>query len=130
MDKLGIGYNDLKKIKPDIILCSISGFGQDGPYRRLPAFDPVVEAMSGVMEVTGYPENPPVRLGVAAGDLVSALYMVIGLQAALRYREQAGIGQAVDISMMDSLVSFFSTNRWMSMSIAGFRSAPAIAGCA
>ena len=106
MDKLGIGYNDLKKIKPDIILCSISGFGQDGPYRRLPAFDPVVEAMSGVMEVTGYPENPPVRLGVAAGDLVSALYMVIGLQAALRYREQTGIGQAVDISMMDSLVSF------------------------
>jgi CoA:oxalate CoA-transferase len=106
MDKLGIGYNDLKKIKPDIILCSISGFGQDGPYRRLPAFDPVVEAMSGVMEVTGYPENPPVRMGVAAGDLVSALYMVIGLQAALRYREKTGIGQAVDISMMDSLVSF------------------------
>jgi crotonobetainyl-CoA:carnitine CoA-transferase CaiB-like acyl-CoA transferase len=106
MEKLGIGYNDLKKIKPDIILCSISGFGQDGPYRRLPAFDPVVEAMSGVMEVTGYPENPPVRMGVAGGDLISALYMVIGLQAALRYREKTGKGQAVDISMMDSLFSF------------------------
>jgi len=106
MEKLGIGYNDLKKIKPDIILCSISGFGQTGPYRRLPAFDPVVEAMSGAMEVTGYAESPPVRMGVAAGDLVSALYMVIGLQAALRFREQTGIGQAVDISMMDSLVSF------------------------
>jgi crotonobetainyl-CoA:carnitine CoA-transferase CaiB-like acyl-CoA transferase len=106
MEKLGIGYHDLKRIKPDIILCSISGFGQDGPYRRLPAFDPVVEAMSGVMEVTGYPEMPPVRMGVAGGDLISALYMVIGLLAALRYREKTGKGQAVDISMMDSLFSF------------------------
>jgi crotonobetainyl-CoA:carnitine CoA-transferase CaiB-like acyl-CoA transferase len=106
MARLGFDYENLKKIKPDIILCSISGFGQDGPYAKLPAFDPVVEAMSGVMEVTGYPENPPVRLGVAAGDLVSALYMVIGLQAALRYKEKTGKGQAVDISMLDSLFSF------------------------
>ncbi|MGA2259822.1 MAG: CoA transferase [Acidobacteriota bacterium] len=106
MERLGFGYPELKKIKSDIILCSISGFGQDGPYRSLAAFDPVVEGMSGVMEVTGYPENPPVRMGVAAGDLVSALYMVIGLQAALRYREKTGRGQAVDISMMDSLFSF------------------------
>jgi crotonobetainyl-CoA:carnitine CoA-transferase CaiB-like acyl-CoA transferase len=106
MEKLGFGYQSLKKIKEDIILVSISGFGQDGPYARLAAFDPVVEGMSGVMEVTGYPENPPVRMGVAGGDLVSALYMVIGMQAALRYREQTGKGQAVDISMMDSLFSF------------------------
>ena len=106
MERLGFGYQDLKKIKSDIILCSISGFGQDGPYRSLAAFDPVVEGMSGVMEVTGFPENPPVRLGVAAGDMVSALYMVIGLQAALRYREKTGKGQAIDISMMDSLFSF------------------------
>jgi len=106
MDRLGFSYENLKKIKPDIILCSISGFGQDGPYAKLPAFDPVVEAMSGVMEVTGYPENPPVRLGVAGGDLISALYMVIGLMAALRYREKTGKGQAVDISMLDSLFSF------------------------
>jgi crotonobetainyl-CoA:carnitine CoA-transferase CaiB-like acyl-CoA transferase len=106
MDRLGIGYQDLQRIKPDIILCSISGFGQDGPYRNLAAFDPVVEAMSGVMEVTGFPDTPPVRLGVAAGDLVSALYMIIGLLAALRYREKTGKGQTVDISMMDSLFSF------------------------
>jgi formyl-CoA transferase len=106
MEKLGFGYQDLKKIKDDIILASISGFGQTGPYRRLAAFDPVVEGMSGVMEVTGYAENPPVRMGVAAGDLVSALYMVIGIQAALRFRENTGKGQAVDISMMDSLFSF------------------------
>ena len=106
MDRLGIGYQELKEIKPDIILCSISGFGQDGPYRNLAAFDPVVEAMSGVMEVTGFPDSPPVRLGVAAGDMVAALYMMIGLLAALRYREKTGKGQAVDISMMDSLFSF------------------------
>jgi crotonobetainyl-CoA:carnitine CoA-transferase CaiB-like acyl-CoA transferase len=106
MDRLGIGYQDLKKIKPDIIFCSISGFGQDGPYRNLAAFDPVVEAMSGVMEVTGFPETPPVRMGVAAGDLVSALYMIIGLLAALHYREKTGKGQAIDISMMDCLFSF------------------------
>lgn len=106
MDRLGIGYQELKKIKPDIILCSISGFGQDGPYRNLAAFDPVVEAMSGVMEVTGFPDSPPVRLGVAAGDMVAALYMMIGLLAALRYREKTGKGQTVDISMMDGLFSF------------------------
>ncbi len=106
MDRLGIGYQELKKVKPDIIYCSISGFGQDGPYRSLPAFDPVVQGMSGVMEVTGYPENPPVRMGIAAGDQVAALYMVIGLLAAVRYWEKTGKGQAVDISMMDSLFSF------------------------
>lgn len=106
MDRLGIGYQELRKIKPDIIFCSVSGFGQDGPYRGLPAFDPVVQGMSGVMEVTGYPENPPVRMGLAAGDQVAALYMVIGLMAALRYREKTGKGQAIDISMMDSLFSF------------------------
>lgn len=106
MEKLGFGYEDLKKIKSDIILASTSGFGQDGPYRKFAAFDPVVEGMSGVMEVTGFPDAPPVRMGVAGGDLVAALYMVIGIQAALRYREQTGKGQAVDISMMDSLVSF------------------------
>jgi crotonobetainyl-CoA:carnitine CoA-transferase CaiB-like acyl-CoA transferase len=105
MDRLGIGYAELKKIKPDIIFCSISGFGQDGPYKNLPAFDPVVQGMSGVMEVTGYAENPPVRAGLAVGDQVAALYMVIGLLSALRYREKTGLGQAVDISMMDSLFS-------------------------
>lgn len=105
MDRLGIGYGELKKIKPEIIFCSISGFGQDGPYKNLPAFDPVVQGMSGVMEVTGYPENPPVRMGLAGGDQVAALYLVIGLLSALRYREKTGQGQAVDISMMDSLFS-------------------------
>jgi crotonobetainyl-CoA:carnitine CoA-transferase CaiB-like acyl-CoA transferase len=106
MEKLGFGYEDLKKIKSDIILGSCSGFGQDGPYKGLAAFDPVVEAMSGVMEVTGYAENAPVRLGVAGGDLVAALYLAIGLQAALRFHDQTGKGQHVDISMLDSLFSF------------------------
>ena len=106
MEKLGFGFEALKKLKSDIILGSCSGFGQDGPYKHHAAFDPVVEAMSGVMEVTGYPDQPPVRLGVAGGDLVAALYMAIGLQAALRYRDQTGKGQHVDVSMMDSLFSF------------------------
>ncbi len=106
MDRLGVGYPEIQKVKPDIIYCSISGFGQDGPYRNLPAFDPVVQGMSGVMEVTGFPENPPVRMGLAAGDQVAALYALIGLLSALRYREKTGRGQAVDISMMDSLFSF------------------------
>ena len=105
MDRLGVGYQELRKIKPDLIYFSISGFGQDGPYRNLAAFDPVVQGMSGVMEVTGYPENPPVRMGLAAGDQVAALYAVIGTLAAIRYREKTGKGQAVDISMMDGLFS-------------------------
>ncbi len=106
MEKLGFGFETLKAIKPDIILASTSGFGQDGPYAKFAAFDPVVEGMSGVMEVTGYPDSPPVRMGVAGGDLVAALYMVIGVQSALRYRDITGKGQSVDISMLDSLVSF------------------------
>jgi len=106
MEKLGFGYEDLKKIKEDIILGSCSGFGQTGPYKKLAAFDPVVEAMSGVMEVTGYAEHAPVRLGVAGGDLISALYLAIGLQAALRFRDITGKGQHVDVSMLDSLFSF------------------------
>jgi crotonobetainyl-CoA:carnitine CoA-transferase CaiB-like acyl-CoA transferase len=105
MDRLGVGYEAVKKVKPDIIFCSISGFGQDGPYRNLGAFDPVVQGMSGVMEVTGYPENPPVRTGLAAGDQVASLYGVIGLLSALRFRDKTGKGQAIDISMMDGLFS-------------------------
>ncbi len=106
LEGLGLGFSRLRAARPDIILASISGFGQTGPHKGFLAFDPVVEGMSGVMSVTGYPDSPPVKCGMSLGDLVAALYCVIGVQAALRARERTGRGQWIDVSMMDALVSF------------------------
>jgi formyl-CoA transferase len=106
MDRLGIGYEKLKTINPGIIYCTISGFGNSGPYRELPAFDLVVQAMSGVMYMTGDPESPPVKAGIAVSDYCGALSALSGILIALHYKKRTGKGQEVDISMMDALFSF------------------------
>ena len=104
--RLGIAEEDVRKAKEDIIYCSLTGFGQNGPYKDMPAYDLVVQAMSGAMEVTGWPDLPPLKTGVALGDLLAAVYGAVGILAAVRYRDQTGLGQLVDISMLDSLFSF------------------------
>jgi len=106
LDRLGLGFSALCEARPDVILASISGFGQTGPYKEFLAFDPVVQAMSGVMSATGYPDGPPVKCGTSLGDQVAALYCTIGVLAALRGRERTGKGQWIDVAMMDGLVSF------------------------
>ena len=101
LDAMGLGYAVLEAVNPRIVLCSISGFGQHGPYRDRRAFDPIVQAMSGVSSITGYPDRPPVRAGAAISDTSASLYGVIGVLSALRARERTGQGDWVDVSMLD-----------------------------
>ena len=103
MEKLGLSYDILKGVNPRIIYGAVSGFGQTGPYRSRPAYDPVAQAMSGLMSVTGFPEVQPTRCGPALGDVMGSLYLVIGVLIALRHRDQTGRGQMIDIALLDVL---------------------------
>jgi crotonobetainyl-CoA:carnitine CoA-transferase CaiB-like acyl-CoA transferase len=105
MEKLGIGYEQLKAANPKIILGSINGFGSDGPYAHLPCVDPVAQAMGGLMSLTGYPGQPPLKTGPAVADSLSGLYLALGILGALRQLEQTGEGQRLEVSMMDSVFS-------------------------
>lgn len=105
MDRLGLGYNDLCKIKSDIILCSISGYGQTGPLRDKISFDLVNQAMAGTMSVTGEPGRPPVRVGLPAGDLGAGIYAAFAVLSALYDRRQNGRGMYIDLALHDMLVS-------------------------
>ena len=105
LEKIGIGYPTLQTFNPRVILCSISGFGQRGPYREWRAFDPIVQGMSGISSVTGYPDRPPVRCGASISDTSASLYGVIGILSALRARERTGQGDWIDVAMLDG--SFF-----------------------
>jgi len=102
MAKLGIGYEYLREINPRMIYAAVSGFGQTGPYARKPALDIIVQAMGGLMSITGQPGGPPLRAGASIGDIVAGMYMAIGVLAALQERSRSGQGQMVDISMLDS----------------------------
>ena len=101
MDRWGLGYKDLKKINPGLIMVSISGFGQNGPYREHAGYDLVAQAMSGLMSVTGYPDQPPVRAGSAIADHLGGIYGFCGALTALYWKQKTGEGQWVDISLMD-----------------------------
>jgi CoA:oxalate CoA-transferase len=108
MDKLGLSYEVLSKENPGLIWCSISGFGQTGPYRDRPAYDMVVQALSGAMSMTGERGGNAVRLGIPMGDIGAGLYAAIGILAAVEERRTSGRGQRIDISMLDAMVSFLS----------------------
>ncbi len=103
--KWGLGYADLSAAKPDLIYASISGYGQAGPYAERPGFGHVAESMSGLRYVTGYPDRPPVRLGISVGDEVAGMDAVIGVLMALRARDRDGVGQHIDVSLVESLFS-------------------------
>jgi formyl-CoA transferase len=103
MERLGLSYDDLKKVNPRLVYASISGFGQTGPYRRRPGYDIIGQAMGGLMSITGWPDSPPTRAGTAIGDILSALYTCIGILAALQVREKTGEGQTVDVALVDSV---------------------------
>jgi len=108
MERLGLGYAKLAEVNPRIVLCSISGFGQDGPYSERPAFDMIVQGLSGSMSITGEPGRHPVRLGVPLGDLAAGMFGAIGALAAIARRDVDGKGQHVDVSMLDCQVSMLS----------------------
>jgi formyl-CoA transferase len=103
--RLGIDYASLEKINPRIILASISGFGQDGPYVKRPGFDQIAQGMSGLMSVTGLPGQGPVRTGAAIADLTGGLYAAIGVMVALLEREASGKGQWVQSSLLQAGIS-------------------------
>ncbi len=105
MVRFGLGYEQLRARNSKLILCSISGFGQSGPMASEPAYDIVAQALGGTMSVTGMPDGEPTRCGLSIGDMVAALYGVIAIQAALRVRERSGIGQHLDIAMLDCQVA-------------------------
>ncbi len=108
MERLGLGYEQVKKINSGIIYCSISGFGQDGPYRMLPGFDQVLQGMGGLMSITGEPGGPPIKVGVAIADIAGGMFAAYGIVAALYNREKTGKGQVVDISLLDSQVAWLT----------------------
>jgi CoA:oxalate CoA-transferase len=108
LKRLGLSYDDIAAHKPDIVWCCISGFGQEGPYRDRPAYDMIVQAMSGGMSLTGEPDGPAVRSGIPLGDIAAGMYGVIGILAALAEREHSGRGKLIDISMLDCQVAMLS----------------------
>lgn len=105
MEKLGLGWDILKDINPKLIYAASSGFGHSGPYSKKPAYDILAQAMGGVMSITGWPNTPPTRVGMSLGDITASLYTAIGINAALYQREKTGLGQKIDVSMLDCQVS-------------------------
>src|SRR5919199_2211947 len=111
----GIDYESLAKLNPRIILASISGFGQDGPYRDRPGFDQIAQGMSGIMSVTGEPGRGPMRVGCAVADVGAGLYCSFGILVALLAREETGRGQWVQTSLLQAQVAMldFQAARWL-----------------
>ncbi len=101
MEKLGLGWDVLKADNPRLIYAAVSGFGHTGPDSKRPAYDILVQAMGGVMSITGWPDSPPTRVGLSMGDIGAAVFSSTGLTTALYHREKTGLGQKVDVSMLD-----------------------------
>ena len=108
LDRLHLGYGHLSAERPDLIVCSLSGFGQEGSFAGRPSVDTVVQALSGAMSLTGERDGPPLKLGVPMGDLAGSMWAAVGILAALRRRDQTGIGGRVDVSLLDSLTSYLT----------------------
>lgn len=103
LKKYGLDFESIHKLNPKLIYCSVTGFGQDGPYAHRAGYDFLIQGMSGIMDLTGEPDGSPQKIGVAFADIFSGLYGVIGIQAALVERQRSGLGQQVDISLLDCM---------------------------
>ncbi len=114
IERLGYGYEAVSALKTDIIYCSISGFGNTGPYQDLRGYDGVIQAISGIMMATGEPERPPVRVGPSLIDIGTGSYLTIAILDALRERDRTGKGKRLDFNLLETALS------WMSPSIAGY----------
>jgi len=123
MDRLGLGYDRLKAIKPGIVYCAISGFGQDGPLKSNPAYDQIIQGLSGVMSVTGDAKSAPLRVGYPVADTMGGITAAFAIAAALYRRERSGEGEFIDVSMLEaSLVAMgWVVSNWL---IAGVRPEP------
>ncbi len=105
MARFGLSYDDLHQINPALVYCSITGFGQTGPYHDQPGYDFAIQAMSGLMSITGAPGGEPQKVGVAISDVITGLFAVSSILAALRHSEQTGVGQHLDVSLLDSQIA-------------------------
>ena len=103
-----LGYDDLKDDNPGLVYCSITGFGQTGPYAERPGYDPLIQAMGGFMSVTGEPDGVPMKAGVPIADLMAGMYASVAINAALRSREVDGKGQYIDVGMLDTQAAWLS----------------------
>jgi formyl-CoA transferase len=114
-NRLGIDYASLRKINPRIVYASISGFGQDGPYRERPGFDQIAQGLGGLMSITGLPGQGPVRVGIPIADLTAGLFCALGIMVALLEREQSGEGQWIQTSLLQAQIFMldFQAARWL-----------------
>jgi len=108
LKQYGLDYKSIKKINPKIIYCSITGFGQTGPYSKRGGYDYLVQAMGGIMSITGEKKGQPTKIGVGVSDIITGLYACISILSALKFRDISSQGQHIDISLMDSQVSWLS----------------------
>jgi itaconate CoA-transferase len=114
VDRLGLGYEKLSALNPRLIYCSLSGYGQDGPYRDVKAYDLLIQGEAGIIATTGYPDRPA-KAGIAIADIAAGMYAALGILFALYQREKTGRGQFVDVSMFDAIVSwlgYFPHHYW------------------
>ncbi len=107
-DRLGLGYDAVRAANPGLVYCSISGFGQDGPYRDHPAYDIILQGMGGLQGITGEPDRPPVRIGVAVADLAGGMFAAYAIAAALVRRERTREGERLDVSLLDSQLAWLT----------------------
>ena len=104
--KYGLAYDQLREEFPTLVYCSITGFGQTGPYRERPGYDYLAQGMGGIMSLTGEPDGLPMKVGVGIADVMCGMYACVGVLAALRHAERTGIGQQIDLSLLDSSVAW------------------------
>jgi len=106
MAKFGLGYEDVKKINPQIIYCSVSAYGQTGPMSKKPGYDMIAQALSGAMDLTGEIDGPPTRIGLVLADCAAGTHAFAAIASALYYRERTGKGQHIDVALLDSIVAY------------------------
>jgi CoA:oxalate CoA-transferase len=109
MERLGFGYESLRAVNPRLIYAAVSGFGQTGPWSRKPAYDLIVQALGGLMSVTGSPAGPPTKAGTSVGDITGGLFLLAGVAAALYHRERTGTGRFVDVAMLDGQLAILES---------------------
>ena len=108
MDRIGLGYEAVKAVNPNVVYCSISGFGQDGPYRSRPAYDQIMQGVGGLMSITGEPDGEPQKIGIAVTDIGAGMWSAFAITTALHHRDKTGEGQYIDISMLDAQVAWLT----------------------